>query len=194
MTMPLVLVAAMVVLYACGVYLMLDRTLTRLLLGFLLVGNATNLLIFLMSGSFGAAPIGGGPAEEMSDPLPQAFILTAIVITFGVSAFLLALIYRSWRLAQDMDDRVQDDEADLELATTEALTTDEVTDEDLAETPEFSDDDDDDSPDEGPDPDPVLDPRDQAPGARDEPGERHAHDATRPRGPRAAARDGEEQR
>ncbi|QZY51856.1 Na(+)/H(+) antiporter subunit C [Leucobacter tenebrionis] len=140
MTMPLVLVAVMVVLYACGVYLMLDRTLTRLLLGFLLVGNATNLLIFLMSGSFGTAPIGDGPAEEMSDPLPQAFILTAIVITFGVSAFLLALIYRSWRLAHDMDDRVQDDEADIELATTEALTTEEVTDEDLAETPEFSDD------------------------------------------------------
>lgn len=143
MTMPLVLVAAMVVLYACGVYLMLDRTLTRVLLGFLMVGNATNLLIFLMSGSFGIAPIvGEGSAEEMSDPLPQAFILTAIVITFGVSAFLLALIYRSWRLAHDMDDTVQDDEADLEIASTEALTTVEVTDEDLAEAPEFSDDDD----------------------------------------------------
>jgi multisubunit Na+/H+ antiporter MnhC subunit len=143
MTMPLVLVAAMVVLYACGVYLMLDRTLTRVLLGFLMVGNATNLLIFLMSGSFGLAPIvGEGSAEEMSDPLPQAFILTAIVITFGVSAFLLALIYRSWRLAHDMDDTVQDDEADLEIASTEALTTVEVTDEDLAEAPEFSDDND----------------------------------------------------
>ncbi|QBE49897.1 Na(+)/H(+) antiporter subunit C [Leucobacter triazinivorans] len=140
MTMPLVLVAAMVVLYACGVYLMLDRTLTRVLLGFLMVGNATNLLIFLMSGSFGVAPIvGNGSAEEMSDPLPQAFILTAIVITFGVSAFLLALIYRSWRLAHDTDDTVQDDEADLEIAATEALTTVEVTDEDLAEAPEFVD-------------------------------------------------------
>lgn len=144
MTMPLVLVAAMVVLFACGVYLMLDRSLTRVLLGFLLVGNATNLLIFLMSGSFGSAPISGEASpEEMSDPLPQAFILTAIVITFGVSAFLLALIYRSWRLAQDRDDTVQDDEADLEIASTEALTTAEVTDEDLAEAPEFSDDDDD---------------------------------------------------
>ncbi|WP_449277151.1 Na(+)/H(+) antiporter subunit C [Leucobacter sp. GX24907] len=142
-TMPLVLVAVMVVLYACGVYLMLDRTLTRLLLGFLLVGNATNLLIFLMSGSFGKAPLSAETgAEEMSDPLPQAFILTAIVITFGVSAFLLALIYRSWRLAQHRDDTVQDDEADLEVARTGALTTAEVTDEDLQETPELSDDDD----------------------------------------------------
>ena len=142
MTMPLVLVAVMVVMYSCGVYLMLDRTLTRLLLGFLLVGNATNLLIFLMSGSFGAAPLSGDAApEDMSDPLPQAFILTAIVITFGVSAFFLALIYRSWRLAQDLDDTVQDDESDLELATTEALATVEVTDEDLAETQEFDDED-----------------------------------------------------
>lgn len=142
MTMPLVLVAVMVVLYACGVYLMLDRSLTRLLLGFLLVGNATNLLIFLMSGSFGAAPIyGEATAEEMSDPLPQAFILTAIVITFGVSAFLLALIYRSWRLAHDHDDRVQDDESDLELTTTRALAATEVTDEDLAGTQEYDDED-----------------------------------------------------
>ncbi|GAB2559834.1 Na(+)/H(+) antiporter subunit C [Leucobacter ruminantium] len=144
-TMPLILVAVMVVLYACGVYLMLDRTLTRVLLGFLLVGNATNLLIFLMSGGFGAAPISGETsAEQMSDPLPQAFILTAIVITFGVSAFLLALIYRSWRLAHDRDDTVRDDEADVELATTEALTTVEVTDEDIEETPETSSDDSDD--------------------------------------------------
>ena len=140
MTMPLVLVAVMVVMYTCGIYLMLDRTLTRLLLGFLLVGNATNLLIFLMSGSFGNAPIGDGSVEEMSDPLPQAFILTAIVITFGVSAFLLALIYRSWRLAHDLDDTVHDDEDDLDLATTEALTTEEVTDEDLEESPDLSDD------------------------------------------------------
>ena len=138
MTMPLVLVAVMVVLYSCGVYLMLDRSLTRLLLGFLLVGNATNLLIFLMSGSFGAAPLFGDAAvEDMSDPLPQAFILTAIVITFGVSAFLLALIYRSWRLAQDHDDRVQDDVGDQEIATTRALAATEVTDEDLAETQEY---------------------------------------------------------
>lgn len=143
MTIPVVLVAVMVVLFACGFYLMLDRVLTRVLLGFLLVGNATNLMIFLMSGSFGAAPIfGERTAEEMSDPLPQAFILTAIVITFGVSAFILALIYRSWRLATERDDvvrddTVRDDEADLEIATTEALTGVEVTDEDLEEAEEF---------------------------------------------------------
>ncbi|GAA1624181.1 Na(+)/H(+) antiporter subunit C [Leucobacter chromiireducens] len=143
MTMPLVLVAVMVVLYACGVYLMLDRTLTRLLLGFLLVGNATNLLIFLMSGSFGNAPLyGESSAEDMSDPLPQAFVLTAIVITFGVSAFLLALIYRSWRLAAGRDDTVKDGDPDLDFADADELSSDEVTEEGLAGTPDYTDDDD----------------------------------------------------
>lgn len=140
MTTPLILVLVMVVLISCGIYLMLDRTLTRILLGFLLVGNGANLLIFLMSGSFGRSPIVGGAEGDMSDPLPQAFILTAIVITFGVSAFLLALIYRSWRLAQDRSDTVRDDDSDLELGSTDALASDEVTDEDVAETPETSDD------------------------------------------------------
>lgn len=137
-TMPLVLVAVMVVLYAGGVYLLLDRSLTRVLLGFLLVGNATNLMLFLMSDGFGVAPIAGtADADEMSDPLPQAFILTAIVITFGVSAFLLALIYRSWRLAREDEDTMPDDAGDLELAAGAELASDEVTDKDLAETPEF---------------------------------------------------------
>lgn len=138
MTLPLVLVLAVVVLYACGVYLLLDRSLTRVLLGFLLVGNATNVLLFLTSGSFGTAPISGeAEAAEMSDPLPQAFILTAIVITFGVTAFMLALIYRSWRLAQQFEDAVHDDDDDLELVEAETLTIEEVTDEDLAESEEF---------------------------------------------------------
>lgn len=142
MTMPLALVLVMVVLYAAGVYLMLDRSLTRLLLGFLLVGNATNLLILLSAGGFGVAPlVGDAEASEMTDPLPQAFMLTAIVITFGITAFILALIYRAWRLARDVqdDDSVHDDETDVELTDSETLTTEEVTDEDLAETVEFED-------------------------------------------------------
>ncbi|KAM9862652.1 Na(+)/H(+) antiporter subunit C [Leucobacter sp. BZR 635] len=139
MTMPLVLVAVMVVMYTAGVYLLLDRSLTRIMLGFLLVGNATNLLIFLMSGEFGASPIAGGD-DDISDPLPQAFILTAIVITFGVSAFLLALIYRSWRLARVSDDHVEDDEDDLAIGSAETLTAEQVTDEDLEDAPEFEED------------------------------------------------------
>jgi multisubunit Na+/H+ antiporter MnhC subunit len=114
-SVPLVLIVVMAVLYACGVYLLLERSMTRVLLGFLLVGNATNLLIIVMAGRPGAAPIvaDGVGAAQMTDPLPEALILTAIVITFGVSAFLMALIYRSWRLAKQ--DSVQDDEADVAM-------------------------------------------------------------------------------
>jgi len=91
MTVSLALLVVMVVLYAAGVYLLLDRSLTRVLLGFLLVGNATNLLIFLTSGSFGRAPIvGEAEPAEMSDPLPQAMVLTAIVITLSVAASVVA--------------------------------------------------------------------------------------------------------
>lgn len=115
MTVSVVLLATMAVLYACGIYLMLERSLTRVLIGFLLVGNATNLLILIMAGPAGLAPFFGGGVDssEMTDPLPQALILTAIVITFAVSAFLLALIYRSWRLAREDD--VADDEEDVAM-------------------------------------------------------------------------------
>ena len=115
MSVSLVLLLVMAVLYACGVYLLLERSMTRVLLGFLLVGNATNLLILITAGRAGIAPIvvDGVAADDMTDPLPQALILTAIVITFGVSAFLMALIYRSWRIAKQ--DSLQDDEADVAM-------------------------------------------------------------------------------
>jgi multisubunit Na+/H+ antiporter MnhC subunit len=111
----LVLIIVMAVLFACGVYAMLERSLTRVLIGFLLLGNATNLLLLIVMGAPGVAPFFGAAAsvDEMSDPLPQALTLTAIVITFAVSAFLLALIYRSWQLGQA--DTVTDDEADIEV-------------------------------------------------------------------------------
>jgi multisubunit Na+/H+ antiporter MnhC subunit len=109
-----ILIAVMAVLFACGVYAMLERSLTRVLIGFLLLGNAANLLLLIVMGQPGIAPFyGAGSPEEMSDPLPQALTLTAIVITFAVSAFLLALIYRSWQLGQA--DTVEDDETDVAL-------------------------------------------------------------------------------
>jgi multicomponent Na+:H+ antiporter subunit C len=102
-------------LYAAGVYLLLDRSLTRVLLGFLLLGNATNLLLLAAGGPAGEAPIVGvTPPEAMSDPLPQALVLTAIVITFGISAFLLAVIHRSWRLVRQ--EVVHIDEEDRRVA------------------------------------------------------------------------------
>lgn len=103
------ILAVMAVLYACGVYLLLEKSVTRIILGVLLIGNATNLLLLSLSGPPGGPPIADDGAPS-SDPLPQALILTAIVITFAVSAFLMALVYRSWRLAQE--DRLERDEAD----------------------------------------------------------------------------------
>jgi multisubunit Na+/H+ antiporter MnhC subunit len=112
MDVSLVLIVIMAVLFACGVYAMLERSLTRVLIGFLLLGNAANLLLLIVMGRPGiAAFFDSGSTSEMSDPLPQALTLTAIVITFAVSSFLLALIYRSWQLGQA--DTVTDDEADI---------------------------------------------------------------------------------
>jgi multisubunit Na+/H+ antiporter MnhC subunit len=112
MDVSLTLIVIMAVLFACGVYAMLERSLTRVLIGFLLLGNATNLLLLIVMGVPGRAPFYDADGD-VSDPLPQALTLTAIVITFAVSAFLLALIYRSWQLGQA--DTVEDDEADIAL-------------------------------------------------------------------------------
>lgn len=124
-----VLIVVMASLFACGVYAMLERSLTRVLIGFLLLGNAVNLMLLIIIGPPGYAPFFGGDVtpEQMSDPLPQALTLTAIVITFGVSAFLLALIYRSWQLGQA--DTVADDEVDIELRARAIEAEDELDDE-----------------------------------------------------------------
>src|SRR5690606_38285462 len=69
------------VLFAAGVTLLLERTLTRVILGLALLSNGANLLI-LLGGGYGGPPIVGVTAESrMSDPLAQAMVLTAIVIT-----------------------------------------------------------------------------------------------------------------
>ncbi len=123
MSASLTLVVAMAVMYAAGVYVMLERSLTRVLIGFLLVGNATNLLVFIMSGRPGNAPIvTGTPADAaMADPVPQVLMLTAIVINFGITALILALIYRSWWLARlgDEGDTVTDEHATETVESTE---------------------------------------------------------------------------
>jgi len=117
MTLSGILIVVMAVLFAAGVYAILERSLTRMLIGFLLLGNAANLLLLIVMGAPGRASFypstgsGTGGAERISDPLPQALTLTAIVITFAVSAFLLALIYRSWQLGQQ--DIVVDDTEDV---------------------------------------------------------------------------------
>jgi multicomponent Na+:H+ antiporter subunit C len=82
------------VLYACGAYLMMQRSLSRIVIGLALLGHGANLLLLVAGGRSGAPPI-VGVEGTMADPLPQALALTAIVITFAVSAFLLALAWRN---------------------------------------------------------------------------------------------------
>lgn len=114
-TPSLALVATIVVLTTAGVYLVLERSLTRILLGIIMIGNAANLLFLVAGGRAGGAPIiGHGPTDEMSDPLPQAMVLTAIVITLGMTAFLLTMSYRSWQLSGH--DEVRDDVEDRRVA------------------------------------------------------------------------------
>jgi multicomponent Na+:H+ antiporter subunit C len=82
-------------LAAGGTYLVLQRGIVRAALGFILLGHAATTLL-IASGGMGTRSVpfaGAGPTA--ADPLPQAFALTAIVISFGITAFLLALAFRS---------------------------------------------------------------------------------------------------
>ena len=115
MSTNLTLLLVMGVLFAVGIYLLLERSLTRVLLGIVLLGNGVNLLLLATGGPLGKAPFyqAGMPPGEYADPLPQALILTAIVITFAVTAFMLGIIYRSWVISHA--DVVADDDEDLRV-------------------------------------------------------------------------------
>ena len=113
MSPDLTLVAVVAGLYAAGFYLLLQRSLVRVVFGFMLLGHAANLLLLLAGGPAAAPPLLPAGPGGTADPLPQAMALTAIVITFGVTAFLLALAYRSWLL--DGRDEVQDDVEDRRI-------------------------------------------------------------------------------
>jgi len=98
------------VIFACGIYMVFRRSLVKLVMGIVLLGHAANLLIFATAGLRRGAPplVPEGatmPPPGVADPLPQALILTAIVISFGVAAFLLVLFQRTYNLlgTDDMD-------------------------------------------------------------------------------------------
>lgn len=87
------------VLVACGVYLLLARSIVRALIGFLLLSNGVNLLFLVASGPAGDVPvIGEGQGDQIADPVPQALMLTAIVITLAMTSFVLALAHRHWQV------------------------------------------------------------------------------------------------
>ena len=116
MTVNITLLIVMGVMFACGVYLILERSLTRVLLGIILISNGANLLVLMSAGRAGDAPLyrEGLAADEYFDPLPQALLLTAIVIAFAMVALVLALIYRSWVIVRQ--DEITDDEEDRRVA------------------------------------------------------------------------------
>jgi multicomponent Na+:H+ antiporter subunit C len=108
--MSITLAFAAAMLFAIGTYLVLQRKLSRIIIGLSLLSHGANVLL-MTSGRGGTAPfIGSGDVTDFSDPLPQALALTTVVITFGVSALLLALAFRSYLLTTD--DEVEDDVTD----------------------------------------------------------------------------------
>ncbi len=112
--MSVLLAVAAATLFGIGTYLLLQRKLSRIIIGLGLLSHGGNVLL-MTSGRGGLPPlIGVGDEADLADPLPHAMALTAIVITFGVTALLLALAYRSWQLTRD--DEVENDVADTFVA------------------------------------------------------------------------------
>ncbi|PSW18177.1 Na+/H+ antiporter subunit C [Photobacterium sanctipauli] len=101
-----------------GVYLMLERHIIRILLGLILISNAVNLAIFTAGRlTPGNPPLIEAtavlPPDGAADPLPQALILTAIVIGFGLLVFALMLLYRAYKETGSADvDAMQHSEED----------------------------------------------------------------------------------
>ena len=100
--METALAALVGIMFSFAIYLLLSRHIIRMLLGVTVLGNAVNLSIFVAGGIGPIAPplIPGGldmPPTEIANPLPQALILTAIVISFSLFVFLLVLTYRAYQ-------------------------------------------------------------------------------------------------
>lgn len=113
--MSLSLVFAAGSLVAIGVYLISSRSLSRIVLGFAMLGHAAVLSLVASGGRAGEPPLADqNSPSDASDPLPQALSLTAIVISFGLTLYLLALASRQRQLTGD--DRVEDDLEDARVA------------------------------------------------------------------------------
>ncbi|WP_160133110.1 sodium:proton antiporter [Halococcus salsus] len=93
-----VLAAVLGLLFAFGTFLVLRRDILRVVWGVVIYSQAANVYLITMGGLSGVAPIISGHAVEnpdtVTDPLVQALVLTAIVISFGTTAFALVLTYR----------------------------------------------------------------------------------------------------
>lgn len=106
--MELLLIILIGLLYAAGIFMMLRRSMVKLLIGLILLGNGANMLIFVLGGiTTGKPPIIGESEKILSgiyaDPIPQSLILTAIVISFGLQAFAIVLLKRVYVLIETDD-------------------------------------------------------------------------------------------
>lgn len=114
--MNLLLVIIIGLLYTAGLYMMMRRSFVKVIIGLILLGHAANMLIFtvgrITKGNPAFLNIDGVIFEPFSDPLPQALILTAIVIGFGVQAFAIVLFKRAYQAAgtDDLDEMKKTDE------------------------------------------------------------------------------------
>lgn len=96
--MEIVMAFVIGILFMSATYLMLSKSLLRIIVGTGLLSHGAHLLILTMGGlKRGAVPLLGEEASAYTDPIPQALILTAIVISFGVTAFFLVLAYRAYK-------------------------------------------------------------------------------------------------
>jgi len=108
--MSLLYAAAISVIFSAGIYLLLSRHLLRMIFGVMLVSAAANLVI-LLAGRLGATsppiipPGASSLPEGAANPLPQALILTAIVIGFALTTLLVALAIRVWQAQRTLDGR-----------------------------------------------------------------------------------------
>src|SRR5690554_5110498 len=102
------------ILFGSAVYMMLRRSIVKLVIGLMILSNAANLLIFTVAGMTRGAPplVPEGlsePATAIADPLPQALVLTAIVIAFAVLSFSVVLIHRAYEEVSNDDlDKMKD--------------------------------------------------------------------------------------
>ncbi|MFF2459283.1 Na(+)/H(+) antiporter subunit C [Peribacillus simplex] len=105
--MELLMAIVIGILFMCATYLMLSKSILRIIIGTGLLSHGAHLLILTMGGlKGGSVPLLSDEASSYVDPLPQALILTAIVISFGVTSFLLVLAYRTYQElgTDDMDE------------------------------------------------------------------------------------------
>lgn len=106
--MEILLAIIIGLLYAAGIYMMLRRSIVKLIIGLILLGNGANMLIFLLGRIVkGQPPIIDDTAKTLTgiyaDPVPQALILTAIVISFGLQAFAIILVKRVYKVVKTDD-------------------------------------------------------------------------------------------